>query len=1043
MTDNTPQTQNNEPAFDTDFENIVPWNGANDFGRDVRLKWERNFEKIKVNFLEIIDFVLNYDNRYIRKDQEDETEFLTKFLGGIKVAKNLTLGDFITNMQGGYIDEKGRAELESLVLRSELIVPAIRYNYMTYFEGYNLISPGGGLKIKDFVDNGDGSWTVTPDLEDGQPCGQYVDDILLGYWHDKSASGDFAGFRKVQFRVTEVDYIAKTFVMVPRPETTAVPAKEMKLGQTGNFTNTERQTYIVIDTRDGNNCITFFDNANTWDPEPAQMKSWLGKKKGMKVQGLDCDNYSAVLQNILMTGLIFQVDEITGESVRVPLDKGAWEAGPHAYFDRVSHNGALWLCVNPKGTESEPADNNPDWLKQVAEGQRGLQGLQGPKGEQGIQGPAGADGRSSYFHIKYSHLQNPVKPTDISDTPNDYIGTYVDFSEDDSTDPAAYKWARFKGLQGAKGDQGIPGTNGANGQTSYLHIKYSNDGGKTFTANNGETPGAYIGQYVDFTQTDSSSVSSYTWTKVKGDKGDKGDKGEAGATGPQGPAGPQGPQGTPGQNGTPGASFTPCGAWISSNVPYKKNSAVEFAGNAFVALRDTSVPPYAIAKYNNGNYVRTPQGYLLAGTKSTNTLHPDWQRLTNIEPPTLYWLDSSCSSIAYTSTGSMSPSAFTVTCKKNRNGVVGKCAELWLVARKYDGSWRAHVEASQKADLHVPSASGCTQFAVRAYWTAYEANAWTDNYVAEIGIGVAEAGAAGATGAFPRDRGPWRSGESYEWSADYRDKVIHPFNGVYYNFLVRNQGSTVTQAPTSANGDNNWEAMNKLVNIATDTLFADGANVAGFMFSGGVMRSQNETDGVANMILNGKTGYFHCINADIKGKVVATSGSFENVTVKNISSPNNAFQIDASGNVQITGKFQTAASGNRVVIDPSNNTLSFITSDGVANCAITFGTYGGYSTANIFLRSSSGVTIYDSASIAPHEIRLSNKMVLGSVKLNCNELSIVGNNKTAIFGANEISLTVGGTKYKGYTGSISYVTNVGTESTDRAYFYNGILYKIV
>ena len=531
MTDNTPQTQNNEPAFDTDFENIVPWNGANDFGRDVRLKWERNFEKIKVNFLEIIDFVLNYDNRYIRKDQEDETQFLTKFLGGIKVAKNLTLGDFITNMQGGYIDEKGRAELESLVLRSELIVPAIRYNYMTYFEGYNLISPGGGLKIKDFVDNGDGSWTVTPDLEDGQPCGQYVDDILLGYWHDKSASGDFAGFRKVQFRVTEVDYIAKTFVMVPRPETTAVPAKEMKLGQTGNFTNTERQTYIVIDTRDGNNCITFFDNANTWDPEPAQMKSWLGKKKGMKVQGLDCDNYSAVLQNILMTGLIFQVDEITGESVRVPLDKGAWEAGPHAYFDRVSHNGALWLCVNPKGTESEPADNNPDWLKQVAEGQRGLQGLQGPKGEQGIQGPAGADGRSSYFHIKYSHLQNPVKPTDISDTPNDYIGTYVDFSEDDSTDPAAYKWARFKGLQGAKGDQGIPGTNGANGQTSYLHIKYSNDGGKTFTANNGETPGAYIGQYVDFTQMDSSSVSSYTWTKVKGDKGDKGDKGEAGAAG--------------------------------------------------------------------------------------------------------------------------------------------------------------------------------------------------------------------------------------------------------------------------------------------------------------------------------------------------------------------------------------------------------------------------------------------------------------------------------------------------------------------------------
>ena len=43
--------------------------------------------------------------------------------------------------------------------------------------------------------------------------------------------------------------------------------------------------------------------------------------------------------------------------------------------------------------------------------------------------------------------------------------------------------------------QGIPGTNGENGKTSYLHIKYSDDG-KTFTANNGETPGVYMGVYA-------------------------------------------------------------------------------------------------------------------------------------------------------------------------------------------------------------------------------------------------------------------------------------------------------------------------------------------------------------------------------------------------------------------------------------------------------------------------------------------------------------------------------------------------------------------
>lgn len=37
------------------------------------------------------------------------------------------------------------------------------------------------------------------------------------------------------------------------------------------------------------------------------------------------------------------------------------------------------------------------------------------------------------------------------------------------------------------GTNGTPGTNGVNGKTTYFHVKYSNDGGKTFTSNSGET----------------------------------------------------------------------------------------------------------------------------------------------------------------------------------------------------------------------------------------------------------------------------------------------------------------------------------------------------------------------------------------------------------------------------------------------------------------------------------------------------------------------------------------------------------------------------
>ena len=369
MTDTT-QTRDNESAIVNEFENIIPWNGMNDTGRDVRLKWERNFARVTSNFSIIIEELKNC----LRKDRPDSTNFLLSLLGGAKIGKNLTFGEFITNVSGGMIDEKGIAELESLFLRSELIVPAIRYNFMTYFMGYNIISPGGGLKVKDFTDNGDGTWTVVPDLDEGIPCGQYVDDILTGFWYDKNAdSGDFAGFRKMQFRVMSVDYDAKTFVMAPRPDTESVPYKELKLGQTGNFTNENRQTYIVIDTRDGSNCITLFEHANTWDPEPAQMPAWFGKKRGMTVQGINADNYSAVLQNIIMTGLIYQIDEITGDTVRVPLWKGDWVKGKYGYYNEVSHNGSRYLCVNPDGTEQEPGTGS-DWLVTVKKGEDGKDG---------------------------------------------------------------------------------------------------------------------------------------------------------------------------------------------------------------------------------------------------------------------------------------------------------------------------------------------------------------------------------------------------------------------------------------------------------------------------------------------------------------------------------------------------------------------------------------------------------------------------------------------------------------------------------------------
>lgn len=785
---------------------------------------------------------------FLRKDQNDSTEYFLSLLGGAQIGKNLTFGEFITNVSGGIIDEKGIAELESLFLRSELIVPAIRYNFMTYFMGYNIISPGGGLKVKDFSDNGDGTWTVVPDLDPGIPCGQYVDDILTGFWYDKNAdSGDFAGFRKMQFRVMSVDYDAKTFVMAPRPDTESVPYKELKLGQTGNFTNENRQTYIVIDTRDGSNCITLFEHANTWDPEPAQMPAWFGKKKGMTVQGINADNYSAVLQNIIMTGLIFQIDEITGESVRVPLWKGDWVKGKYGYYNEVSHNGSRYLCVNPDGTEQEPGTGS-DWLVTVKKG----------------------------------------------------------------------------------------------------------------------------------------------------------------------------------EDGKDGEALNPRGRWEASQVPYYKNDLVSFTYGSFVALRETNEPPYPIAKYKNGNYRRKKDGgYILAGASKNMTLNPDWQMVTAPDTNASYWLDCPVSTIGISSVGTPSPSSVLVTCKMGIRGNVQLCSLYYLAARKYNGSWSAHVSPVKSFELSVPAAAGYTQFTVRAYRTAADANAWNSNFVCEKGIGVAVDGATGADAAFMYDNGPWKSGTTYVWNDTRRDKVIHPFNGVYYNFLVKNKGTSVTVAPSSANGDSNWEAMNKLINIATDSLFADGANVANFLFKNGVLRSQDETDGVANIIMNGKTGYFHCSDADITGKIKATSGYFQNGTISNcvfnsLKSSDNSFVYDSSG-LKISAAFSISANGFTLKMEKEY--------------------------ADFVIQNSNGQNLVklaafsDIPTVASPTLVLSHPNSGNGADLNATSLYLGKSNGEQVgLTTTSFGFRSNGKNYDGKTTDITVYDSNGNGS--RMYFYNGILYDV-
>ena len=273
----------------------------------------------------------------------------------------------------------------------------------------------------------------------------------------------------------------------------------------------------------------------------------IGNSFTLMVDGKNCTNLKVTMDGSLSSSAPFKAT-LNGLWLEISSSKGT-QFGSLAHtlhftvtgtLDGGTYSDIVTILVRPnkqgeKGEQGEQGAQGEKGEKgdKGEQGLRGLQGLQGDRGEQGIAGTAGKDGidgQTSWFHIKYSSVANPTSASQMTETPSTYIGTYVDFIEKDSTDPSKYQWHRFEGLQGEKGEQGIPGI-GVDGKTTYLHIKYSNDGGKTFTSNNGETVGDYIGVCTDYVHDAPTYVSAYTWSKTKGEPGKDGADGIDGADG--------------------------------------------------------------------------------------------------------------------------------------------------------------------------------------------------------------------------------------------------------------------------------------------------------------------------------------------------------------------------------------------------------------------------------------------------------------------------------------------------------------------------------
>ena len=288
------------------------------------------------------------------------------------IAKDQTLSGKISSAKflsgllgyGWMIDTQGNGELHSLSIRSFLEVPELRYNQVQVIGDELWVTAGGVISDVQAADSG--RYTITLKLEEGQINPFAADDILRGIYHVST------GFSTIQMRV---DSVAEDGTMTVTPRTPdLVPQKFMNIAKTGNFTNTARQRSILISSKQGR--IQFMADVNDWEIAPSMVRMILGDTSGFVHPSFgDTSGYNAFLENILMTGRIFQKSADGTTTKPVAVNKGEWEAGTYYYYDEVTHKGSLWLCT-AESTSEEPSASSIDWVEEVASGS----GSPGPAG---------------------------------------------------------------------------------------------------------------------------------------------------------------------------------------------------------------------------------------------------------------------------------------------------------------------------------------------------------------------------------------------------------------------------------------------------------------------------------------------------------------------------------------------------------------------------------------------------------------------------------------------------------------------------------------
>ena len=347
---------------------------------------ERVTEKVKAGYADEA-----YD---LSEDSPVRKQFLSKLVddvakGNLTFEKMLTVlglaifkngaqfGEFVKSLyagKGAGIDELGKAEFESVRVRSYFECMELIINRLSAIEGDQLLTEADTIESVD--DLGDNCYGLHLKSKwDGYFTAQYPNNVLKGIINTLATGSGvyYTSWMRVNSVNTANNYIEVT--LYPGDETPAgtnyPPCEMMKIARWGNQTDTKRQSCIYLSSTEGRivrlTGVTkpIIDGTN-YGATFGELPEFLRELDLPIAEGQDyLYARGIVVQDIIRI-------DYQGRPISEVVDRGPWSATGDYYCEALNpntgkyeisdvwYNGCKYRCAKT-GTTTAPAWNNTDW----------------------------------------------------------------------------------------------------------------------------------------------------------------------------------------------------------------------------------------------------------------------------------------------------------------------------------------------------------------------------------------------------------------------------------------------------------------------------------------------------------------------------------------------------------------------------------------------------------------------------------------------------------------------------------------------------------